>query len=118
MLSGFGGHLISEDFLERHLDERGSSAVDERRLADWIRRCRHLGPASSLRSLVDVASVPLFAALGFDRVADVDFFAGAAAATLTGVAPPVGLLVALWGERLEPLWRQAILHARRRGALW
>jgi hypothetical protein len=124
MLSGFGGHLVSESYLERCIERRAAPDVDRRRreLAAWRTRCRALGPASPLRSMLEIGAEPMLAALGHDRPSDV--LAGPEALFLSiprgpgsGAAPYV-LVVAAWGARMDALWRPAVVEARRRGAGW
>src|SRR5436190_1629455 len=71
LLPGFGGHLISEAFLEealRTIDGDGRHAAERFRgeLIQWRRRCAILGPAASVRTILHVGATPLFVALGFD----------------------------------------------------
>jgi len=137
MLPGFGGHLVSEFFIESRLaagpDDPGESgesdgfdanraAIVRRQLVRWRRGCRSLGPASSVRALLETGAAPLVEALGFDPPSFVE--------SLEQVDPPVAvaivgagshgvvLLVAPWGERLDPLWRPAVTQAIRRSASW
>lgn len=122
MLPGFSGHLISESFLERHIDgstPRAASIDDFRRkLAQCRVRAQSLGPASSLRALLEVGATPLLRELGFSKIADVDALDGALVATLSGASTPLVLVVTSWGERLDPYWRPAVVASRRRGAAW
>jgi hypothetical protein len=120
MLPGMSGHLIAEAFLDQHLRTTapGAPVTGDRRLTAWMRNYRQLGPASSLRALVDVGAAPLVRALGFEGLADTTFSRHAAAATLTGIYPAVTVLVTLWGERLDPFWRDAIVESRCRQSAW
>jgi hypothetical protein len=121
MIAGFTGHLISEHFLAQRIaelshHERASGLRDE------FGRCRarqqSLGPASSLRTLFECAATPVVTILGFDVPTEVEFLENIALATLRTDGSVVVLLVAHWGERLDPLWRVAVVEARRRGASW
>lgn len=74
MIAGFGGDLISHSFVEEELlpqiarDDRLVSF--ERLFVRWWRRVdAALGPASSARSVHDVAVAPLLQLLGHDRPA-------------------------------------------------
>ncbi len=124
MLPGLAGHLLSESFLEEHLLAHPSpiTLADRRDLLAWRQRCAPLGPASPVRAMVEIGAAPFVRALGFDGLARLDVSArpvqDAAAATITGVSPPVALIVAGWGERLDPLWRLALLESRKRGSSW
>ena len=124
MLSGFGGHLVSESYLERCIEQRALADVDRRRreLAAWRTRCHTLGPASALRSMLEIGAEPMLAALGHDRPSDVLARPDALISSIprcpgSGEAPYV-LVVAAWGARLDSLWRPAVVEARRRGAGW
>jgi Eco57I restriction-modification methylase len=71
MLPGFGGHLVSEAFLEEWLRAANADqlpSIDHFR-RDVVRACSaaaDVGPATSLRGLLHAAAVPLVSALGFD----------------------------------------------------
>ncbi len=125
MLPGVGGHLVSEFFLESRLaagedGDEGRAAAERarRRLMLSRQRCHSIGPASSVRTLVEVAAAPLVEALGFEPPTDVAADPSVATASLRGASHNVALLVAPWGERLDPLWRVAVTHAIRRSASW
>ena len=121
MLPGFSGHLISESFIERHLGSsltNGSSEPGRHRLL----RCRalsaSLGPASSLRALLEAGAAPLFRELGFAGPVSVVPLKGTLAATLSTGSEPVALIVAPWGQRLDGSWRGAVVYAREQAASW
>lgn len=121
MLPGFSGHLVSEAYLEtlRGSDRDPGSAERARRdLTAWRRRCDTLGPASSLRSMVDTGAAPLVAHLGFDTLTAVETAGATAAATLGANSATFALMVVGWGAPLDPLWRAAVMQAMRRGAPW
>jgi hypothetical protein len=121
MLPGFSGHLLSGAFVERHLPANVASADAERlrrELVAWRTRCAMLGPASTPRTILQSAAAPLCAALGFDTPAAVEPAHPAVAATLRAGGRAVALLVAPWGEPLDPLWRLAVTQAARRSAHW
>jgi hypothetical protein len=126
MLPGFGGHLISEFFLEQAAaeplrpdpDKRGADRA-RRELARWRQRCRRtLGPSSSVRSMLDVGAAPLATALGFDPPAALAPLKDAVAATLGAGPNAVALVVTIWGSRLDSLWRPGVSEAARRSAGW
>jgi hypothetical protein len=124
VLAGFSGHLVSECFLERRLalsplDDRTGTL--RRALNDWRRRCNSLGPASSVRAVFETGAEPFVRALGFERtgsIHQVERNRGALAATIRAETEPVALIVASWGDPLDPLWRASIEHAARTGAGW
>jgi N-6 DNA Methylase len=124
MLPGFGGHLISEAFLESHLGSQAagaaaSSNVIRARLDGWRRQTRMLGPATTVRALLEMSATPLFDALGFGAAWRIDVIDDrAAAALLTCGDRPLTLVVGPWGEPLERLWRPAVTHAVGNGADW
>jgi hypothetical protein len=125
MLPGFSGHLVCEFFLESRLAakeepfEPARADRVRRRLVQWRHGCRSLGPASSVRTVLDAAAGPLVEALGFDAPVDVEQpDPMLAAASARCGSQHVALLVAPWGERLDPLWRPAVTFAIRRAASW
>ena len=56
-----GGHLVSSAFLQRHLQARADAQhfAGRRHLAGWRSGCAWLGPASSLRAMVETGIQPL-----------------------------------------------------------
>jgi len=123
VLAGLDGYLVSHAFLERRVAMPADGlAADARRrnLAQWRAWSAALGPASTTRALLQNGAAPLAAALGFDPPADIRELTAATSATLRpiGSAGSVGLIVAPFGERLDPLWRSAVSEALRRGASW
>jgi len=126
VLHGFGGRLISEYFLERDLqDSRTSEAevlpdldIARRELVRWRASCAMLGPATSIRSLVESAG-PLITALGFAAPSRIDLSRpDCATATVHAEGHPIVLLVTSWSERLDPFWRHAVAAAIERSASW
>jgi hypothetical protein len=120
MIAGFSGHLVSESFLENHLMDpsRAAAPIPTGHLGTWQRGARGLGPASSLRALIDVGADPLVRMLGFTGIERCETQDSVAAATIVGASRPIVLLVAGWGRPLDPLWRAAVVHAKRRHAEW
>ncbi len=124
MLPGLTGHLVSEAFLEAYLQTIRTAETSRLigrvsiELTAWRRQRETLGPASSLHAMLQIGAAPLVAALGFDPPADIELAERAAAATLRGGAGPIALLVAWWGDRLDPLWRTAVTQAIARSAPW
>jgi len=123
MLAGFGGHLVSQGFLEEFLlagagNDWGAVGRFREALIGWRRSCAPLGPASSLRTLFDVGAGPLIGVLGFDGATDVELTAEHAAATLQHGGGRAALLVAAWAAPLGSFWRAAVTQALRRTAEW
>jgi hypothetical protein len=124
MLPGFSGHLISESFVESRLTAAGSTAVaaaDSRAaLGSWRRRRDTLGPASSLRAMLDVGAVPLLEILGFDQPASLGLAPreNALIATVCSSAGPQLLVITSWADRLDAHWRLAVTAAAARSARW
>ena len=123
MVPGVDGRLLSGAIVERRLSSNDAFVADRvrRDLVVWRERCAALGPASSLRALLEQGAAPLTAALGFDPPAAIETMAAAGpalAATLTAGGRAVALLVAPWGGPLDPLWRLAVTEALRRAADW
>jgi hypothetical protein len=120
MIAGFSGRLIAEQFLEEQI-ARFPQPSQVPGFIDGYRKRREgqrlLGPASSVRTVLEAAATPIAEWLGFG-VADVEFLGNAAAASLRADGVVVALLVTGWGDRLDPWWRVAVVDGRRRGASW
>ena len=74
MLAGLSGSLVSHYFAERILQQEFSGRLGERlargcrndrSLGWWHTQASQLGPASSIRSIWDLAAAPLVELLGF-----------------------------------------------------
>ena len=73
MLAGLSGSLVSHYFAERILLQEFSGRLGEASLAAaeksfarwWHTQASQLGPASSIRSIWDMAAAPLVELLGF-----------------------------------------------------
>jgi hypothetical protein len=119
---GLTGHLLSASFLEAKLSSASlnglANAEDTRRFARLRHRAASLGPASSLRAILDAAALPLFEAAGLSPLRDVETMQASIVATIGTGAPPVVVLVVPWGNPLHLYWRDAIEHATRRQARW
>src|SRR5436190_18382868 len=105
MLTGFGGHLVSEAFLEQSLlaaaeDERLTARQFREQFIKWRRACAALGPAASLRTLLEVGAAPLIGTLAFDGPTEVELKAEHAAATLHQNSGRAALLVTVWAAPL------------------
>jgi hypothetical protein len=77
----------------------------------WVRRRRY-------HTLFEAAAVPLVEALGFDSPSGVERSNRCMTAMIRTGGESIVLLVASWGERLDPLWRTAVTEAIRRWASW
>jgi len=122
MLPGFGGHLISELFLERHLLERDAIADGagsaRRALIAWRRRSADLGPASSVRAMLETGAAPLVALLGGDPPSSIEPFGRGVTTVSRFNGAAVALLVTTWGAHLDTLWRSAVTAAIKYSAAW
>jgi len=120
ILHGVGGHLLSGTFLADALSSRDSTdrEAPRREFAKWRSSCATLGPASTPRSLMQVAASPLLQILGFDRPSDVEFAGDIVAATARAGHSSIALLVDSWNGSMDVLWRIAVTQAHRRGASW
>jgi hypothetical protein len=121
MLHGLSGHLLSETFLETVLTGAPLSKGDQgayRDLIAWRTRTWGLGPASSLRAMLNAGAEPIAAALGFDPPDNVAPGAGTVAATLRDGRRAIALLVTSWGQPLDSFWREAVTEAIQRHAPW
>src|SRR6476659_8192185 len=104
MLHGFSGHLISETFLETVLADTTPAGADQRAYRDliaWRRNSSGLGPASSLRAMLNAGAEPLAAALGFASPTMITTHDRSLAGTLHDGRRVAALLVTAWGEPLD-----------------
>ena len=121
MLSGFGGHLVSEHVLEElAVTQTGALPPETIRaaLARWRGSQRLLGPAASVRTMLEAGAASLVEALGFPPPGDITIDHDRAAATLRAASTSVALIASRWGERLDPFWHRAIVEASMRQAGW
>jgi hypothetical protein len=122
MIPGFTGHLISELFLESWLDNNrllDSERDDiQRAFLEARHRAASLGPASSVRAILELGADPVVRALGFEPITGIDFVRDVIVASTSQLETSVAIIVARWGERLDPHWRLAATSARRKGPAW
>ncbi len=125
MLPGVSGTLFPTRYVaDRLLTDaralgRPAGALDPRRLTLWWRRVESTcGPATGVRTLFDVAAMPLAALLGY-RASRVEF--AGSHALVTSETPGrtiLPLIVAKWAERSPGVWRDAVGFARRLDSAW
>jgi hypothetical protein len=119
VIAGFGGELISHAYLEQQAlpaAARPSPAVFERDVLRWWRHVvRTLGPASSARSIHDVAVLPLLHLLDHQRPVSQPDPCGMLA-TLAG-SDAVALSVP-WIVAPRSAWRDAVRRGVARDASW
>ena len=120
--AAFSGRLVSASFLAKQTGNRDRpDQIDSWRSAHRIHAAarRALGPASSPRAILDVGFIPLARTFGFDRFHDVRH---ADAFLALSMEPPdggsVAAIVTAWADRLDPLWRAAVVEAQQRGTRW
>ena len=121
LIPSLSGQLVSPVVVERRLAELTHAAVHPGAAETMRRALQSLGPASSLRTLLDAGAGALTSFLGFSPHEDVQPLRDAVAATLRPAhsrAEATGLLVIGWCEPIEPRRRMAIVEARKRGAEW
>ena len=118
-----GGYLAGPLLGDTDPVNRPENAAMRRRLQHWWRTViATCGPASGIRSLFDIAAMPLAAALGF-RATSATFTSHMAHVRLEsrmapGMLAAVPLLVAPWAHRPPAIWREAADHARACNAAW
>lgn len=127
--NGISGHLITAATLATAVAalDHGRSLNDRYRSFQRARATgRSLGPASSVRAVLERAAEPLARALGYH----VEALAAARGCTvrLRSAAPgdavpkdvpgDIPMLVVRWGERLDAHWRDAIAAARSQRTRW
>jgi hypothetical protein len=121
MIDGLSGHLLPGSFVATCLNASSTPSLDpafHRRIARLNSTVRQLGPASSLRAMVDVAVLPLLAILEIDLIDAVSFRIDHALCRCRAANTLVLVMVAHWGARLDPLWRVAAAEATAAGATW
>jgi hypothetical protein len=122
MLPGYDGCLIGAQFLDQTVRLSQSSSaggVFTRGEGTALRRSQQaLGPASSLRAMLETVAEPLVRLLGFSEPSRVTVSPGILAATICAGSHPVVLVVVPWGERLDTYWRPSMVEARSRRAGW
>ncbi len=96
-LPGVQGHLVADALLTSRAAQYGEvegHAIDrlQHDLATWHRDSRRLGPASSLRVMVDACASPFFAVLGFSPLERIMIERNAAVATWRHATTGSGLL--------------------------
>jgi hypothetical protein len=119
VIAGFGGELISHAYVEQRLlagaDGPRLIGFDRELLRWWRRVSRSLGPASSVRAIHDVASIPLLRLLEYDwPSATPDTF---------GVRAPLpdarGVLLSIpWSASTASIWGDAIRQGLAAHASW
>lgn len=121
--TGVSGALFPAWWLSEHLHAQPGHPTEDTRLARhleqwWSRVEATCGPASGIRTLFDVAAMPLAGLLGF-RAASVRLGRTHATAVLTGLhGASVGLIVLPWAARPSGAWREAWLTARQARSSW
>jgi N-6 DNA Methylase len=114
-IRGLRGHLVTEAFLSSQISCGTPATGWPASLGDAL---RHVGPATSPRALIELIAVPLLRSLGFERVEISSGDGTLFVCEATSKASVVPVIVAPWNERLDALWRAAVLEARRRRARW
>ncbi|MGE5359778.1 MAG: Eco57I restriction-modification methylase domain-containing protein [Bacteroidales bacterium] len=126
MLAGIRGGLVSEYFAEQLLPHVFAGRLGERErdaarpvLSRLAVGASLLGPASSTRSIFDMAAAPLVEMLGYRVVSVVPAADGARlVVTLEATDARVVMIVVPWAESLDAAWRAAVLEGLDRGASW
>jgi hypothetical protein len=126
MLAGLSGSLVSHYFAERFLLEEFSGRLGEASLAAaeasfarwWHARASQLGPASSVRSIWDVAAAPLVELLGFTARPAAGGEADTRHALLDPSGGGVALVATTWNVSLDNLWRDAARRGIGLDAAW
>jgi len=125
-LPGVGGSLFPSRFLAAGLEgTAGISTIAQpdrptrqKLLQYWNRVELMCGPATGLRTLFDVAAMPLVSLLGF-RARDADFGRSSVRVRLrTRRGTHVGALVLPWATRPSGRWRDLVEDAHTTGATW
>lgn len=121
MIPGYGGHLFAEDYVERLLDTpdvRRDAARLQRALSAWGGTASTLGPASSLRAITELATLPLARLLGFEPGVAIALTNEASFVEARVGAERVLLVSLAWGQPSGTATRDALLRARRLRIEW
>ena len=126
MLAGLSGSLISHHFAERilqrefagHLGSASASSAGHTFARWWRTGASQLGPASSIRSIWDVAAIPLVELLGFTAGPPNENSSDSRHTLLTGGGGRVALVAATWSVALDSVWREAARHGIGSHAAW
>jgi hypothetical protein len=124
-LHGVSGSLVSGAVLEEAVATAWRETTEPHRRAAitrlhrwWSRVGRAVGPASSVRAVLDVAVLPLMELLGY-RVAHLEPHGDGFAGVLGGGRSPVVVLrTTAWGVESERAWRDTVRAGRSAGARW
>jgi hypothetical protein len=115
MLAGLSGSLVSRYFAERILPQDFPGRLGEAALASadksfvrwWRAQASQLGPASSIRSIWDLAAAPLVELLGFGVTHPAAHGLDTRYALLSPPGARVALVAATANVSLDNLWRDA-----------
>src|SRR5918994_5174529 len=126
MLAGLSGSLVSHYFAERVLSEEFAGRVGDASLAAahkafvrwWHADACRLGPASSVRSIWDVAAAPLVEMLGFGARPPTGDGPHVRHSLLTSTNSRIGLVASTWDISLDNLWRGAARRGIGLDAAW
>ena len=126
MLAGLSGSLVSHYFAERLLQEEFSGRLGDASVAAagrsfgrwWQSHGSQLGPASSIRTIWDVAAVPLAELLGFTPGPAVDDSRDTRHTLLTTSGSRIALVATTWNISLDNLWRDAARRGIGLNAAW
>ena len=126
MLAGLSGALVSHYFAERILLDEFAGQLGEASLAaaahafaGWRKtHASQLGPASSIRTIWDLAAAPLAELLGFAPPVPAIDERDRRHALLTSTGGGVALVAATWDVSLDSLWREATRRGIRLDTAW
>jgi hypothetical protein len=126
MLTGLSGSLVTRYFAERLLPLQFAGRLGETTLATaestfvrwWQTQASHLGPASSSRSIWDVAAAPLVEMLGFGTQIPAVGDSGIRSASLRPADRGVALIAATADVSLDNLWRDVARRGIALDARW
>lgn len=126
MVIGLSGSLLSHHFAERMARDQfagrlgeASAASAHRRFVRWWRTAEaQLGPASSIRTLWEIAAAPLVEQLGFS-LGNVHTTERNRRFAIASCGPAcIGVCVSTWDASLDILWRDGVRRAVAVGAAW
>ena len=120
-MTGYDGHLLAESFVQERAAEPSRlalGAATQPALKVWCESARTLGPASSMRAMVDMALMPLLEILELRATGQPQVTDDGAWLACLARHQPVVVCAGPWGSPLAGLWRTGMMRASQTNASW
>lgn len=118
---GYDGRLLASSFVHERAarpQARAAGSALQPALREWVTAASGLGPASSMRAMLETGLLPLLGLLGFEAAGAVGVDHERAWLACRAGDESVVAVAVSWGASLDCLWRPAIALANRHGAAW